>query len=46
MADRRSTRHRKKLTDEHYGFIDMAEDDKLSAVKVLLQDKIPTRNVS
>ena len=50
MADKRSTRPRKKLTDEHYRFINerMAEDDELTAAKVLslLQEKFPTLNVS
>ena len=49
-VDKRSTRPRKKLTDEHYRFIDerMAEDDELTAAKVLslLQEKFPTLNVS
>ena len=50
VADKRSTRPRKKLTDEHYRFINerMAEDDELTAAKVLslLQEKFPTLNVS
>ena len=37
VADRRSTRPRKKLKDEKYRFIDecMAEDDELTAAKML-----------
>ena len=37
VADKRSTGPRKKLTDEHYRFIDeyMAADDELPAAKVL-----------
>ena len=50
MADRRSTRPRKKLKDEQYRFIDecMAEDDELTAAKMLslLLEKFPTLNVS
>ena len=50
VADRRSTRPRKKLKDEQYRFIDecMAEDDELTAAKMLslLLEKFPTLNVS
>ena len=50
VADRRSIKPRKKLTDEHYTFIDecMAEDDELTTMKVQssLPEKFPTLNVS
>ena len=48
VADWRSTRPRKKLMDEHYRFINDAEDDELTAAKMLslLQEKFLTLNVS